>query len=302
MKLLKYAFLLFILTIISCKEAKEKTDSAIETVETTAKSKTVTLERLWRTDTTLTTCEAVRYNANKNVIYVANMGAVPPDAKDGDGTLSILGTDGKVITQNWVTGLNAPKGANMYNGKLYVADIDEVVKIDIETGSIEKRIKIEGAKFLNDLDIDAEGTVYVTDTRDNKIHKITNDKVTVWKTFTDFNPNGVFVENNRILAVAYGKGDLIAIDKETKKETLLATGIKGGDGIVSISEGYIVSTWAGEVYFAAKDLNGEAATKILDTKAAKINAADISIIPDKNMLLIPTFFANTVDAYQIKVD
>jgi len=302
MKLLKYTFLLLILCVMSCKEAKKEADSVLKTAQTEAKNKTLILERLWKTDTILTTCEAVRYHASKNVIYVSNMGAVPPDAKDGDGTMSILGTDGKVITQNWITGLNAPKGANMHDGKLYVADIDEVVKIDIETGKIDKRIKIEGAKFLNDVDIDDNGTVYVSDTRDNKIHAITNDEVSVWKTFTDFNPNGVFVENNRVLAVAYGKGDLVAIDKTTKEETLLATGIKGGDGIVSIPEGYIVSTWAGEVYFAAKNLNGEAATKILDTTAEKINAADISIIPEKNILLIPTFFANTVDAYEIKLE
>ncbi|WP_397363089.1 SMP-30/gluconolactonase/LRE family protein [Olleya sp. R77988] len=304
MKLLKYVFLLFILTIISCKDAKP--DTKPDTIDSKDISenvkKTVTLKQLWKTDTLLTTCEAVRFNAEKNVVYVSNMGAVPPDAKDGDGTLSILYTNGKVLTQNWVTGLNAPKGINIYNGKLYVADIDEVVKIDVETGTIEKHIKIEGAKFLNDLDIDTNGNVFVTDTRNNKIHKITNDKVSVWKTFTDFNPNGIFVEDNRILAVSYSKGDFIAIDKVTKKEKLLASGINGGDGIVSIAEGYIISTWPGEVYFASKHLKGEVATKILDTKDAKINAADISIIPKTNVLLIPTFFANTVDAYQINVE
>lgn len=301
MKLFKYTLLLSILAVMSCKEVKKKvvTDSAQNKVE--AKSKTISLERLWKSDTTLTTSEAVCFNANKNVIYVSNIGAVPPNAKDGDGTLSILDLDGKVITQNWITGLHAPKGIAIFNGKLYVADIDEVVKIDTESGTIDKRFKIEGAKFLNDVDVDDKGVIYVSDTYGNKIHKIANDEVTEWKTFTDFNPNGILVEDNRIVIVSYSKGDLIAIDKDTKKETLLAKGIKGGDGIVAIPEGYIVSNWAGEVYFAAKDLDGAVATKILDTKAAKINAADIAIIPGKNILLIPTFFANTVDAYKINV-
>ncbi|AUC81833.1 gluconolaconase [Lacinutrix sp. Bg11-31] len=303
MKLLKYTFLLSILVVMSCKEKKEQ--EALFPVDKTKvnnNSKTVSLELLWKTDALLTTSEAVRHNENKDVIYVANIGAVPPNAKDGDGTLSIIDTNGKIVTQNWVTGLNAPKGMNIFNGKLYVADIDEVVKVDIESGTIEKHFKIEGSKFLNDIDIDAQGSVYVTDTYGNKIYKITNDEVTEWKTFGDFNPNGIFVENNRILAVSYTKGDFIAIDKETKVETLLAKGIKGGDGIVSIAEGYIVSNWEGEVYFVSKTLKGEAATKILDTKDEKINAADIAIIPNKNILLIPTFFANTVDAYKINVN
>lgn len=203
-------------------------------------SKTVPLELLWKIDALLTTSEAVRHNVNKGVIYVSNIDAVPPNAKDGDGTLSIIDTNGKIVTQNWVTGLNAPKGMNIFNGKLYVADIDEVVKGDIESGNIEKRFKIEESKFLNDIDIDAQGSVYVTDTYSSKIHKITNNEITEWKTFTDFNPNGILVEDNRILAVSYTKGDFIAIDKETKEETLLAKGIKGGDGIVSISEVYFV--------------------------------------------------------------
>lgn len=304
MKLFQYTCLLMALTLMSCKESKKETDlTAVDTsVKVENKSKTVTLEALWKTDTIYKTAEAVRYNEDKNLIYVSNIGAIPPNAKDGDGTISIIDTDGKMINQNWVTGLHAPKGANFYNEKLYVADIDEVVKIDIETGNIEKRYKIEGAQFLNDVDIDGQGSIFVTDTYDNKVHKITNDEITEWKVFTEFNPNGVLVEDNRVLVVSYSNGNLIAIDKETKGETLLATGIKGGDGIVAIPEGYIVSTWAGEVYFVANGLKGEAATKIMDTKDAKINAADICVLPKRNILLVPTFFANTVDAYKINVN
>jgi len=285
---------------MSCKDSKKQAGSGILTTEN--RTKTVVLKYLWKTDSTLAIPEAVCFNPNNKTIYVSNIGKIPPNAKDGDGTLSCIDTDGKVIKLNWVTGLNAPKGQAIYKGKLFVADIDEVIKIDIETATIEKRYHIEGAKFLNDIAIDAQGTIYITDTYDNKIHKISNNQVSTWKSFTDFNPNGILVENNSIIAVSYSKGHLIAINKETIAETLIAKGIRGGDGIVAIAEGYIVSSWAGEVYFAAKDLKGAAATKILDTKKAKINAADIAIISKRNILLIPTFFANTVDAYKISVE
>ncbi|MEJ6792602.1 MAG: hypothetical protein QNK89_07730 [Lacinutrix sp.] len=102
--------------------------------------------------------------------------------------------------------------------------------------------------------------------------------------------------------MSYSNGNLIAIDKESKEETLLAKGINGGDGIVTIPDGYLVSNWSGEVYFAANNLKGEAAALILDTKEAKVNAADIAIIPELNLLLAPTFFANTVEAYKITVN
>ncbi|MEJ6792601.1 MAG: hypothetical protein QNK89_07725 [Lacinutrix sp.] len=159
MKLLKYTFLCAILLTMSCKDSQKEAITEKTEYKKESATKTVALESVWKTNTTLTTSEGVCYDATKNVIYVSNIGAVPPNTKDGDGTLSIIDTDGKIMTQNWITGLNAPKGITIYNGKLYVADINEVIKVDIETGIIDKRIKIEASLFLNDVDVDASGTV-----------------------------------------------------------------------------------------------------------------------------------------------
>ncbi|MBK6477899.1 MAG: hypothetical protein IPF93_06335 [Saprospiraceae bacterium] len=41
-------------------------------------------------------------------------------------------------------GLQAPKGMGIFNGKLYVADLKEVVTIDIASGKIENRFKVQG--------------------------------------------------------------------------------------------------------------------------------------------------------------
>ena len=54
-----------------------------------------------------------------------------------------------------------------------------------------------------------------------------------------------------------------------------------------------------QIYFVEKNSKGEPAIKILDTKAQKLNTADIGIIPKKNILLVPTFFGNKVVAYKI---
>jgi len=42
------------------------------------------------------------------------------------------------------------------------------------------------------------------------------------------------------------------------------------------------------------------AVALMDTSDQKINAADFEYIPDKNLHMVPTFFANTVVAYQLK--
>jgi len=88
--------------------------------------------------------------------------------------------DGKIIAVDWVPGLNAPKGLGLYKGKLYAADIDEVVVVDIKKGAIDKKIPIDGAKGLNDISIGSDGVVWVSDSKNNVIYKIENDKPSVY--------------------------------------------------------------------------------------------------------------------------
>lgn len=282
--------------LVCCKETKTKK------AETEMLTKTeIVLKKLWESDTLLKTSEAVRYNSDKNIMYVSNIGNVPPDSKDGDGSISILNEAGEIIIQNWVTGISAPKGSNFYKNKLYVTDINELVEIDLETGNIDNKYVVEDAVFLNDVDIDANGDVYFTDSSGDKILKLVDNKVETWLNLPDVNPNGILVEENRILVVSFKNGDFLSIDKKTKEIDVIASVIGGGDGIVAIDKGYIISTWQGEVFFVDKHSKDTKAVKILDTKAEKLNAADISIIPEKNILLVPTFFGNSVMAYKINI-
>ena len=293
MKTTQFLLLFSITVLVSCKSYKQ------ETATQKTQKLEIVLTKLWETDTLLKTCEAVRYDIKKNVIYVSNMGNVPSDAKDGDGNMSIISTDGKILNHNWVPNMHAPKGSDYYNDKLYVADIDAILKIHTKTGDIEKTITVENAVLLNDVDIDINGDVYVTDSKDSKIYKLVNDEVSLWLDLAGLNPNGVFVEKDRILFASFSKGDFIAIDKKTKKQTIIGTGIPKGDGIVAIKQGYLISSWPGELFFVDKNFPGEAGIKLLDTKEQKLNAADIGLIPDKNILLMPTFFGNKVVAYKI---
>ncbi|MBU3822800.1 hypothetical protein KO566_12070 [Flavobacteriaceae bacterium XHP0103] len=259
----------------------------------------ITLTKLWETDTILKTSEAVRYNFEKELIYVSNIGGTPPDRRDGDGYISVLSVDGKVIDKNWVTGIDAPKGQNYYKGKLYVDDIDKVVEIDLETGTIVKKHEIEGAVFLNDLDIDTNGDIYMTDSQDEKIYKLVNGKSSLWLDVKGFYPNGILVEKDRVLILSSSKGELIAIDKTSKEKTVLAAGVRGGDGIVSTDKGYILSAFQGQVFFAEKGKIAVEAIKILDTRENRKNSADISYIPEQDILIVPTFYGNTVAAYKL---
>lgn len=259
----------------------------------------ITLTKLWETDTILKTAEAVRYHPEREMIFVSNIGGVPPNKKDGDGYIALLSKDGKIVKKEWITGIHAPKGLHFFNNKLFVGDIDSVVEIDIETGKTENNHPITDAVFINDLDIDGNGDIYVTDSQDEKIFKLSKGKSSLWLDLKGFYPNGILVEESRILILSSSKGELIAIDKLTQEKTVLASGVRGGDGIVPINEGYLLSAFQGEIYFADKYSGSVPAVKVLDTRSNKLNAADMSFIPNENIVLVPTFYGNTVVAYKL---
>ncbi|MEB2780209.1 ATP-binding protein [Algoriphagus sp. C2-6-M1] len=273
----------------SCSSPKTEENTEVVAVE---EAKTPTLTKIWETDSTLTTNESVLYDAATGKIYVANIDG-DPSGKDGKGSISILDKDGKIVNQNWVTGLNAPKGMGITQGNLYVTDIDQVVEINLESGKIIKKYAVEGGKFLNDL-ATYDGKVYFTDMNTGKVHLLDAGKIS---TVTEGHEsiNGIAIGEDGML---YGldKSGLKTLPSDDTSELLNGT-VTGGDGLVILGDGnYIASRWAGEIYFVSSD--GE--TLLLDTKDAESNTADIGFIPGDNIVLVPTFFKNKVVAYKLE--
>jgi sugar lactone lactonase YvrE len=218
--------------------------------------------------------------------------------KDNDGYISRVGLDGKIKDLKWATGFSAPKGMGQSGNILYVTDIDRLVSIDITTGKIKNTWKVDGATFLNDVYVTAAGTVYFTDSNTSTIYTITNGKVeTVLADATLGGTNGILVEENTIYLAGYGSGNVYRMDMTTKSVEKIATDVPGGDGIVRYGEDLLVSNWNGQVYHVTMD---GVVTLLLDSQEAKLNAADIEVIADKNLLLVPTFFGNGVTAYELK--
>ncbi|MCE9529740.1 MAG: SMP-30/gluconolactonase/LRE family protein [Planctomycetes bacterium] len=250
--------------------------------------------------------ESAFYDAATGKLYVSNV-ASGPDAKDGKGFLSIVTLDGKIEKLKWVTGLNSPKGIRIHKGILWVSCVDELVSVDIAKGEIIKKVKIEGAKFLNDVAVDATGTVYVTDMLGNKIYTYDGKEAKVFIEGEELEwPNGVLVDGDRLLVGGWGKpeadfstkvpGRLMAFDIKTKKKTLITPKPTGNlDGIeLDGKGGYIVTDWkAGKVLHIGKD--GETKTLIEGFQGA----ADHAFLPAKNLLIQPRMVENTVTAYDL---
>ena len=232
------------------------------------------------------------------MLYVANIGNVPPDAQDNDGFISKISTNGEILELNWVEGIDAPKGMGMIGNILYVTNIDELVAIDIKSGSITDRIPVIGSIFLNDITVSADETVFISDSRGNKIYTYKDGLISTWIEDDSFGgPNGLLSQGNKMMVAAFGSGNFMSIDITSKAIDIKSEGLKGGDGLVPVGNDYLVSSWHGEVYFVKSD---GTKTKLLDTKAENLNAADVEFIAEKNLLLVPTFFGNTVAAYELK--
>ena len=63
--------------------------------------------------------ESAVLDAAAGVLYVSNVNG-EANAADGNGYIAKLSLQGEVQEKEWVTGLNAPKGLALHDGKLYV--------------------------------------------------------------------------------------------------------------------------------------------------------------------------------------
>lgn len=267
------------------------------TISTTAfnsaKAQIKLSEPIWEAKSNLPIPESVLYSADTKELYVSLIDGAG-NVKDGKGGVAILNLDGSMKNPEWITGLNAPKGLAIYKNTLYIADITAVVSVDIPSGKVKNKLEIEGAVFLNDITVDDKGTLYVSDTRTNKIYQI---KDNTYKLFLEnvTSANGLKWIKKELFVLA--GTELWKIDAK-KKITVIAKGFeKVGDGLEPIGKGEFIATcWAGIIYHVKAD---GTIYKLQDVQG-KMNTADLGYNPKDRMIYIPTFNQNSVIAYQLR--
>ena len=251
------------------------------------------LTKLWETDTLLRTPESVLVDTKGKRLFVSNIDGAPAD-KDGKGFISILSLDGKPINLEWIKGLNAPKGMGIYKNKLYVADLTEIVEIDINKGKILQKIPVEGSVFLNDISIDNKGTVFVSDTRGFNIYQYDQERVSV--TMRNLKrPNGLLINDQDLLIL--DNGSLLALNLNGQLVQLMEGMDPSTDGVEKVKNNeYIVSAWEGVIYYVNAFKSKEI---LLDSRKEKKNTADIGYDAKNRILYVPTFYGNKLVAYKL---
>tara|TARA_R110002126_G_scaffold8953_11_gene41177 strand:- start:1867 stop:2808 length:942 start_codon:yes stop_codon:yes gene_type:complete len=252
------------------------------------------LELLWQTDGfRVPESVLVSQHHDDRLLFVSEIDGAG-NAADSEGGIALLNTDGTLREQNWLRGLNAPKGLAEYQGKLYVADLTELVIIDIATAKVISKIPAPDAVFLNDVTVDDDGVVYISDTRKNTVYKYADGMISIWLEDV-IAANGLkSIGSDLYIAAA----DLLLKADKTGEITQIAKGFaERADGLEPVGNGdFIVSCWAGVIYYVYADGRIE---QLLDTRQQKLNTADIGWDATTSTLYVPTFFGNSVAAYRL---
>jgi sugar lactone lactonase YvrE len=252
--------------------------------------------------------ESVVQDPATGAIYVSNInGAIMQ--KDGNGFIAKLSPDGKMIERQWAKGLNAPTGLAVYDRKLYVADVDQLVEINIASGEIANRYDAKGATFLNDVAVDGEGTVYASDTPSNTIWRLKDGSFEPLLANDALNgPNGLLVQGDTLIVASLGKvpsqgqkgelGGLVTISLKDLAVKKLGDGPPIGnlDGIELLKPGaYLVTDWAAGALYRI-NAKGKA-ERLIDLNQG---SADLTYLPAKKMVLIPMMLDNSLAAYALE--
>ena len=253
--------------------------------------------------------ESAYYHHVTGLVFLSQIGGGGGKAVDGDGYISKLSLDGKMVMEKWATGLNAPKGIRVFGDTLWVSDITRLVGFDLKTGKIRAEHEIAGAHFLNDVAAADDGTIYVSDMPASTIYQLVDGKVSVFAKGPELeSPNGLLVDGPRLLLGGWGReidpanfnvktpGRLLSIDRKTKKITVITRKPTGNlDGVeLDGKGGYIVTDWkAGKLFH----IKGDGTTTVITTLPR--GTADHAYLPDQKLLILPRMLENMVTAYDL---
>lgn len=202
----------------------------------------------------LTHCESVVYDKKRNVYYTSLIG----NREKGDGSIAKVAADGKLIDAAFISGLNDPKGIAITDDKLYVSDVTILVEADLNTGKVLQEHTVEGTKFLNDVEIAKDGTIYVSDTFKSSIFALTKDgNFSEWLNSEALeHPNGLLNVGNDMYVAAWGNvvgegddkkqsGHFLKLNMDTKEISKISKDTLGNlDGVqVYDKNSFLISAW-----------------------------------------------------------
>lgn len=160
--------------------------------------------------------ESVVKDTDGRYFYVSNMGdKLDPRAKDGDGFISRLSPDGKVLDRRFLPKsgtLDSPKGMAIIGRTLYTADVDMIAGFNLDTREkvFDLDFSSEKTAFLNDLAVIDDNTLAISATDVNKVYLATLGDEPSLRLLKDniAGANGLFYDakNGKLFVAGFGEG------------------------------------------------------------------------------------------------
>ena len=252
--------------------------------------------------------ESVVRDAARHELYVSNMGGHDKTSPKGDGFISRVSVDGKLLQQKWVTGLDNPKGLALANGHLYAGDDNDLVEIDIAKGQITGRYApTDGPGDFNDCTADDAGNVYVCSGRLLTVFRLHAGKFEPWVKLDRMvtgGINGLRAEKDRLLLGGWSIRDANGQEQvghistiSYKDKTVGRLGhvpICHIDGLEPDGRGgYTVTDWlTGDVLHVSSDGQPTPIMKLVQ------GSADHTYLVDAKMLIVPLMKDNVLRAFR----
>lgn len=264
--------------------------------------------------TGLATPEGAIFDAVRGVWYLSNINGVPNDA-DNNGFITRVSADFATVDTMFIAGgtngvlLDAPKGMALVGDTLWVADITNVRAFDVTTGAPVASVAVDGAVFLNDIALGAQGTLYISDTGirfgadgmthpgPDRVFQLSGRTVNEALRFEGApGPNGLLFDESlgRLLIVPFASNTIFEWTPGTAAADSIAGGAGSYDGAVRLSDGRIlVSSWADST---VRVLENGALTPLLSGLPAP---ADLGVDEKTGTVAVPLFELGRVEFWRV---
>ena len=258
-------------------------------------------EQIWRTDNAARP-EAVHVPADGVWAYIGNQAGEGEETDPpGESYVSRLNLRTGAYEDRWAEGFDGPLGIVTQGDTLFMVENGHsIVALHRETAQeIGRWSGPEGERFLNDVGIDPQGRLWVTDTRGDALLILHNGE---WEIAFEGGPfdgaNGVeYVDGWIYVVCSSGVGNLIRIDPDTRAYEVLVTGEGSLDGVVTDGRGGLVLSDIPGRLLHWSEATGLA---VLDDFAdEEIMLNSIGGTPDGNYIFAPHWRESQVSAFRM---
>lgn len=248
--------------------------------------------------------EAVKYDPEQDLYFVANFGERGDDPRDGNGFISRVRPDGSMDSLRFMSGspgqpLHMPRGMALHGDTLWVADVDGVHGFHRGTGEALAFVDFRAHEpgFLNDVAVGPSGDVYVTDTGLGRVYRVTGGRaeVAVEDTLTG-PPNGITWDEGRqaFLLAPWGGGQVIRAWTQEAGLSAAAT-VPGGrfDGIEVVDGRILVASQADSTLWLVDSDSVRALFRVTGAPA------DIGVDTRRGRVAVPYIALDRVEIWSV---